>query len=100
MAKTLAEVYTAHATLAALRNRTAAAIAKAAWAILELSPADTEARLTWAKEAVPTAEAIATAWMWAVCGNVSVQDADFEPIDGDLEYVVGVLINNYAGPAA
>ena len=100
MAKTLEEVYTAHATLAGLRNRTASAIAKAAWAILETTPADTEARLTWAKEAVPAAETLATSWMWAVCGNVSVQDADFAPIDSDLEYVVGVLINNYAGPVA
>ena len=97
---TLLEVYAAKAENANLRNRTAAAIAKAAWAILELTPADTADRVAWAKTAIESAESIANSWMWAVCGNVTVQAAVFNPTDSDIEYIVGVLINNYAGAAA
>lgn len=97
---TLIEVYAAKAENSILRNRTASAIAKAAWAIIEKNPADTADRIAWAKTAIETAESIANSWMWAVVGNVTVQAANFNPTDGDLEYIVATLISVYAGAAA
>lgn len=95
----LVDVYTAKRENSVLRNRTAAQIAASAWEILALTPADTADRLAWAKATIPTVDSVADAWMWAVCGNATVQAAGFNPTDNDIAFIVGVLINNYAGAA-
>jgi hypothetical protein len=92
---TLLEIYNQKATNADLRNRVAAAIGVAAWAVFdEADP--TAARITWAKDAVMNAENLAGQWMWAVCGNATIQAADFNPTDNDIQYVVNTLRDDYA----
>lgn len=77
-----------------MRNRVAAAIANACWAIIEAN-ADAD-KVKWAKDNCPNSDAVAGEWMWAVVGNVSIQDATWNPTDSDLAYVVGKLIDAYS----
>jgi hypothetical protein len=78
-----------------LRNRTIGAVAVAAWSVFaEQSPS--AARIAWAKDAVANAEAIGNGWMWAVAGNAAVQAANFNPSDGDIQYIVNSLRDKIA----
>lgn len=92
---TLLEVFNQKITNADLRNRTIGAVAVAAWSVFaEESPA--AARVAWAKDAVANAESVGTAWMWAVAGNAAVQAANFNPVDGDIQYIVNALRDKIA----
>jgi hypothetical protein len=92
---TLLEVYNQKATNADLRNKTAAAIGVAAWAVFEEAD-PTPARIAWAKQAIENAESMASQWMWAVCGNATVQGANFAPTDNDIQFIVNTLRDDYA----
>lgn len=92
---TLLDVYNQKVTNADLRNRVVGAVAVSAWNVFEeQAPAD--ARVAWAKDAILNAETIGTQWMWAVCGNASVQAASFDPTDGDIQYIVNTLRDKVA----
>lgn len=92
---TLNEVYNQAVTNTDLRNRVAAAIGVSAWNVFaEASP--TAARIAWAKIAIENNINMAEKWIWAVCGNVAVQSANFNPTDGDIQYIVNTLRDDYA----
>jgi len=91
----LLDTYNQKATNASLRNKVAAAIAAAIWAVFEESP-PVEARIAWAKDSIGKVEALANDWMWAVVGNIAVQTANYDPADGDIAYIVGVLRDKFA----
>jgi hypothetical protein len=92
---TLVDVYNQKMQNAELRNRTTGAIAVAAWAVLEEVSPPAE-RVAWAKQAIMNADSIAVQWMWAVCGNVTVQTANFNPTDGDIQFIVNTLRDKIA----
>lgn len=92
---TLLEVYNQAVTNATLKNRVAAALGVSAWAVFE-EQSPTTARIAWAKQAIENADSMAGQWMWAVCGNAAVQAANFDPADGDIQYIVNTLRDDYA----
>lgn len=95
----LSVVYDQAVTNSTLRNRTAAAIAQMAWTIFaEATPV--QARIDWAKEAINNTVGMANQWVWGVCGNATVQAANFNPLDGDIEYIVSEMVNDFAAPPA
>ena len=96
---TLNDVFMQAQTNAELRNRTAAAIATAAWNIFaEATPV--AARIEWAKDAINNCMSMANSWVWGVCGNASVQAANFNPVDNDIQYIINTMVDDYAAPAA
>lgn len=96
---TLSEVFDQAVTNSTLRNRTAAAIATAAWNIFaEAVPV--AQRIAWAKDAIGNCMGMANTWVWGVCGNATVQAAGFNPTDGDIQYVINTMVDDFAAPAA
>jgi len=96
---TLAEVFNLHATAAGLRNRVAAAVAKAAMDVLNEDSGTTNHanRVIWAKDALVNADSVATRMMWGVLGNATIQSNGEASSDNDVQYVVNGLINTFAG---
>jgi hypothetical protein len=92
---TLLEVYHAQGD-ANLRNRVVGAVAVAAWNVFEEAPAAAAPRLAWAKSALDNPHGYGQAMMWAVCANATVQTANFDPTDSDIQYIVNALRDAYA----
>lgn len=81
-----------------MRNRCAAAIAKAAQDVLN-EAAETEnhaARIVWAQDALVNAEAAASRMMWGLLGNATIQTNGEASTDNDIQFVVNGLINTFA----
>lgn len=96
---TLNEVYDHAVTDSILRNRVAAAIATAAWNIFaEATPV--QARINWAKDAIGNVMGMANTWIWGVCGNATVQAANFDPTDGDIQFIINAMVDDFAGATA
>lgn len=95
---TLAEVFNMHASASLLRNKVAAAVAKAAMDVLNEDAGTTNhtARVVWAKDALINAEAVGTRMMWGVLGNATIQASGDASSDNDIQYVVNGLINVFA----
>lgn len=95
---TLLEVYNLRVTSSLLRNRVAAAVAKAAMDVLNEDAGTTNhaARLVWAQDALVNAETVAGRMMWGVLGNGTIQNAGEAATDNDIQYVVNGLINTFA----
>lgn len=96
---TLSEVWNLRYTSTSLRNRTAAAIAQASQYILIEAPEypNHTQRLSWAKRALTDANAEAERFMWAVCGNATIQASGDAATDNDIQYVVDSNIDAFAG---
>lgn len=88
-------VYNQKATNAQLRNRVEAAVVESIWQVFEESPAVPE-RVAWAKASLGTEASLAMAWLGPVCGNATVQAADFNPTDGDIRYIVNSIRDKVA----
>lgn len=95
---TLAEVFNLHVTAASLRNRCAAAVAKAAMDVLNEDPGTSNHanRVIWANDALINAEAVAARMFWGVLGNATIATAGESATDNDIEYVVAGLIDIFA----
>jgi len=76
-----------------------AAVAKTAQAILSEPPQtqNHSNRLRWAKAALVDPSSEAKRMLWAVLGNPTVQANGASTPDSDLEWVVGQLVNIFAG---
>jgi len=95
---TLLEIWNLKSTSANLRNRCAAAVAKAAQDVLN-EDAGTEnhaARVVWAQDALVNAESAANRMMWGLLGNATIQSSGESSTDNDIQFVVNGLINTFA----
>ena len=95
---TLLEIYQLRYQSANIRDRVTAAVAKAAQDILAEDPGTENhaARLTWAKNALVNTASEAERFLWAVCGNATIQAAGEAATDNDIQYVVNGNINTFA----
>ena len=96
---TLLEIYNLRYEAVNLKNRTTAAIAKAATDVLNEDPgtANHANRLVWAGSALDNATAMAERMMWGVLSNATIQANGESSTDNDIQFVVNSLIDSYAG---
>ena len=95
---TLLEMYDLHVNAAGLRNRTAAAIAKAAIDVINEDPITTNhaARLTWAAKALNNPSETAKIMMWGLIGNATISASGEASSDNDIQFVVNGLIDTFS----
>lgn len=95
---TLAELYNLRFTSAGLKNRTVAAIAKAAQDVLNESDqtANHTARVAWAKLALADAPAMAEKMLWGLLSNATIAGDGEAATDNDIQFVVNSLIDTFA----
>jgi len=82
-----------------LRQRFRAARIKAAWYVVNenAQTANHAARLAWANKIIGNYEAdLDVEYRW-LCSNATVQASPATTTDNDLDYVVAVFLNQWAG---
>lgn len=92
----LIQTYNARIENSMLRNRVMAALAVQCWNMIAEDPGTT-ARKTWAKETLGSMESATDQFHWGAVGNAAVQAADFNPSDGDIQYIVNTMASAFAG---
>ena len=82
-----------------LRQRFRAARIKSAWFVVNESPSTEHhiARLAWANKVINDYEADLDAEYRWLCSNATIQANPTSATDGDIEYVVAVFLNQWAG---
>ena len=85
-------------TNAEFKARVASAVSKAAFDILNESPATENhaERVVWAKASMLNAEGVAEQMLWAIVQNATIQTEGLDSTDNDIQFVVNSNINYFA----
>lgn len=80
------------------RNRIAAAVAKAAFDVLNEDPGTTyhAERLVWAKDTLKDPVTTTDQMVWTVVQDTTIQSHGLDSTDGEIQNVVNSNINNFA----
>lgn len=83
---------------AEFKGRIAAAVAKAAYDILNEDAGTTyhAERVVWAKEAMSDPYGVADVIVWTVVQNATIQGSGINSTDNDIQFVVNSNVNNFA----
>jgi hypothetical protein len=95
---TLLELYNLRFTSQNLKNRTVAAIAKAAQDVLneDAGTANHAARVAWASAALADTPTMAERMMWGMLANATIAAAGDAATDNDIQFVVNSLVDTFA----
>lgn len=94
---TLLQIYNLRYEGTELKAKAAAAIAKAAYDVLneDAQTAQHAERVAWAKESLTNTQQMADRMMWGMLQNASIQTNGNASSDNDIQFVVNSLINSY-----
>lgn len=86
------------ASSATFRNRIAAAVAKAAYDIINEDPGTQyhAERLVWAKNSMENPISVSGLMVWTVVQNPTIQSSGLDSTDNDIQFVVNSNINSFA----